>query len=248
MVLPFAGITRSRFEGSATLPARAAWSPSQPGWPELPVVVIRGDSQPRVTMLSEPDASGGLGMASEIVLVRHGATEWSANGRHTGRTDLPLTDEGRAEVEHLCERLRPWSFALVLTSPLQRARETAELCGLGGRAEVADDLREWDYGDYEGLTTPEIRQTVPEWTVWTHACPNGETAEQVGARADRVLERVAPVEGAVAVFGHGHALRVLTARWLGLPSAEGRLFALRTGTICVLGHERDTQVIDQWNA
>lgn len=186
-------------------------------------------------------------MASEIVLVRHGATEWSSTGRHTGRTDVPLTDEGRAEAEHLCERLKPWSFALVLTSPLQRARETAELCGLGDRADVANDLREWDYGDYEGRTTAEIRETVRGWTVWTHECPNGETAEQVGGRADRVLERVAPLEGAVVLFSHGHFLRVLTARWLGFPPVEGRLFALRTGTICVLGHERETQVVDRWN-
>jgi probable phosphoglycerate mutase len=139
-----------------------------------------------------------------------------------------------------------WEFAVVLTSPLQRATETARLCGLD-TATIDEDLREWDYGEYEGRTTAEIRESVPGWTVWTGRCPGGETAADVGERADRVLLRLTEVTGVAAVFSHGHFLRVLAARWLGLPAVDGRLLALHTGTVSVLGHERETRVIELWN-
>lgn len=184
----------------------------------------------------------------EIVLVRHGATEWSVNGRHTGRTDLPLTVEGRAEAQRLRERLAVWKFALVLVSPRRRARETAQLCGFEDRAVIDDDLQELDYGDYEGRTTADIRSEREGWTVWTHGCPNGETLQDAGLRADRALARAAAAAGPVAIFSHGHFLRVLTARWLGLPAVDGRLFVLRTGTLSVLSYEREQRVIDRWNA
>jgi broad specificity phosphatase PhoE len=186
-------------------------------------------------------------VTTEMILVRHGATEWSERGRHTSRTDLPLTPEGRAEAERLRDRLAQFDLALVLTSPRQRARETAELAGVGGRAEVDDALQEWDYGSYEGVTTAEIRATIPGWTVWTGPCPGGEDAEAVGARADAVLSRVATVEGAVGIFSHGHFLRVLVARWLSLPPIDGRLFALATGTFSVLGYEREQPVVLRLN-
>lgn len=172
-------------------------------------------------------------MATEIVVVRHGATEWSANGRHTSRTDLPLTDVGRAEAEHLRERLAGRTFALVLASPMRRARDTAEICGLGEQVEVEELLREWDYGDYEGVTTVEIRTTMPGWTVWSGPCPNGETIQEVGARADRLLARVVDVDGDVAVFSHGHFSRVLMARWLGLPPVDCSRCAPRRSTSSV---------------
>ncbi|MEX0663608.1 MAG: histidine phosphatase family protein [Acidimicrobiia bacterium] len=186
-------------------------------------------------------------MSNEIIVVRHGATEWSESGRHTSRTDLALTEAGRQEAEHLRERLRDLDFELVLTSPMRRARDTAAICGVGERAEVDDLLREWDYGAYEGVTTREIRETVLGWTVWTGSCPDGETAAEVGARADAVLERTATIDGRVAVFSHGHFLRVLMARWLELPSTDGRLFALRTGTLSILGYEREQRVLAQLN-
>lgn len=181
-----------------------------------------------------------------VWLVRHGATEWSESGRHTGRTDVPLLAAGEADARALAPRLAGHAFGLVLTSPLQRARSTAELAGFAD-AEPTDDLREWDYGDYEGVTTPEIRATVPGWTVWTHPSPGGETAEQVRARLDRVVERVCAVDGDALVFGHGHALRAFTARWLGEPVAAGRFYKLDTATISRLGHERDQSVIMAWN-
>lgn len=184
-------------------------------------------------------------MTSEIILVRHGATEWSENGRHTSRTDLPLIAQGRAEAERLRERIR--DLELVLTSPLLRARETAELAGVGDRAEIVDALREWDYGEYEGVTTAEVRATIPGWTVWTGSCPAGENADEVGARADAVLARVAMVDGAVAIFSHGHFLRVFIARWLGLAPIDGRVFALATGTLSLLGYEREQPVLRKLN-
>ncbi|HZP28609.1 MAG TPA: histidine phosphatase family protein [Acidimicrobiia bacterium] len=185
--------------------------------------------------------------ADQVVLVRHGATEWSASGRHTGRTDVPLDDEGRAQAKAIGERLRAWTFSLVLTSPLDRARETCALAGLGDRAQVDGDLAEWDYGDYEGLTTAEIRATRPGWTVFEGGVVNGETADAVGARADRVLARLAGVDGSVALFSHGHFLRILAARWLGLPAVDGRLLALDTATLSVLGYEHETRVVRRWN-
>lgn len=187
-------------------------------------------------------------MASHVVLMRHGATEWSASGQHTGRTDIPLTEEGREAARALAPRVATWTFSLVLTSPLRRARETCDLVGLGAQAVVDDDLREWDYGDYEGKTTAEIRQSVPGWTIWTGPVPNGETPEQVAARADRVIARCDATEGDVALFAHGHILRVLTARWLSYPPTEGKRFALDTSTLSVLGYEHEDKVIRTWNA
>jgi len=186
-------------------------------------------------------------MTSELWLVRHGETEWSRDHRHTSHTDLPLTDVGVEVAGHLEERLRDDEFELVLTSPRKRARRTAELAGFAG-AVVDEDLVEWEYGDYEGITTLDIRETVPGWTVWTHPTPGGEPPEQVTERLDRVVERVRRVRGRVLVFGHGHALRALTARWLGLPVGDGRLFRLDTSTICTLGYERETPVILRWNS
>ena len=186
-------------------------------------------------------------MTSELWLVRHGETEWSRDHRHTSHTDLPLTDVGVEVAGHLEERLRDDEFELVLTSPRKRARRTAELAGFAG-AVVDEDLVEWEYGDYEGITTLDIRETVPGWTVWTHPTPGGEPPEQVTERLDRVVERVRRVQGRVLVFGHGHALRALTARWLGLSVGDGRLFRLDTSTICTLGYERETPVILRWNS
>jgi probable phosphoglycerate mutase len=181
----------------------------------------------------------------ELWLVRHGETEWSRDGKHTSTTDLPLTEEGEEVARSLAPRLKA-SFDLVLTSPRLRARRTAELTG-HPEAEPDEDLAEWAYGDYEGRTTEEIRQTVPAWTVWSHPCPGGERADQVAARLDRVVGRCQDV-GRALVFGHGHALRALTARWLDLPVTDGRLFRLDTATLSVLGWERESPVILRWNA
>ena len=186
-------------------------------------------------------------MADTVTLVRHGATEWSVSGQHTSTTDLPLLAEGEQGAHDVAARLDPSSYAEVLTSPLRRARHTAELAGFPD-AEVCDDLVEWDYGDYEGRTTLSIREQVPGWTLWTHGAPAGETADEVAARCDRVIARVRAASGPVLVFAHGHVLRVLTARWLGLPPSEGRLFRLDTSTVSVLGHERETPALLRWNA
>jgi broad specificity phosphatase PhoE len=183
----------------------------------------------------------------DVWLVRHGETEWSRDGRHTGTTDIPLTDEGEAAARELAPRLAGETFALVLTSPLERARRTAALAGFP-EAEVDDDLAEWRYGDYEGVTTDEIRETVPGWTVWTHPSPGGESAGEVSDRLDRVVERCHGVEGEVLLVGHGHSLRGLAARWLGLPVTDGRLLKLDTGTVSVLGYERELSVVLRWNA
>jgi broad specificity phosphatase PhoE len=183
----------------------------------------------------------------EAVLVRHAETEWSLNGRHTGRTDIPLTEHGRDVARGLRERLSPWSFDLVLVSPSLRARETCELCGLDADAQLRPDLLEWDYGDYEGLTTPEIREQRPDWRLWRDGCPGGESAADVGARADRVIEEILSSHARVAAFSHGHMLRVLGARWMALGPELGARLGLSTAAICVLGHERDTQVIARWN-
>jgi len=182
----------------------------------------------------------------EVVLVRHGQTEWSRTGRHTGRTDVPLTEEGERQARAVGAALRGREFALVLSSPLSRALDTARLAGF--EPEVRDDLAEWDYGEYDGLTTPEIREQVPDWTIWRYGAVGGESVDQLAARADRVVEKLLGVEGDVLVFSHGHFLRVLTARWLGLSAAEGRLFALDSGTRSMLGFEREQRVIRSWNA
>jgi len=181
----------------------------------------------------------------EIWLIRHGETEWSLSGQHTSRTDLALTAEGNRRAVRLADILHGHPFALVLSSPLQRARDTARIAGFS--PEITDDLREWDYGDYEGRKTADIQKEAPGWTIWSSPTPNGETAEQVAARADKIIARATAAEGDVALFGHGHMLRVLAARWLGCDPRTGRLFALGTGSLSVLGHERDTRVIRMWN-
>jgi len=180
-------------------------------------------------------------------LVRHGQTEWSASGRHTGRTDLPLDDTGRDQARALSSALSGLSVAQVLTSPLVRARETCVLAGFGDRARVDDDLQEWDYGDYDGLTTDEIRATRPGWSLWRDGCPGGESATDVGARADRVVARVRATDGDTLAFAHGHLLRVLAARWLGLGPEAGALLALTTATVSLLGWEREQAVVRRWN-
>ena len=182
----------------------------------------------------------------QLWLVRHGETEWSKNGRHTSTTDLPLTEEGEAAALKVAPALAGLDFVQVLTSPRQRARHTAELAGFPG-ARVDDDLAEWAYGEYEGRTTPDIRKTDPGWTIWTHPTPGGETADQVAARMDRVVARARAADGRTLVFGHGHALRALAARWLGLEVSEGRLLVLDTATISVLGVDRGVSVVRRWN-
>jgi broad specificity phosphatase PhoE len=184
----------------------------------------------------------------EVWLIRHGETEWSATGRHTGSTDLPLTERGREAARAVAPALSGHTFAAVLTSPLRRARETCELAGLSDSAQVVDDLREWEYGDYEGLTTPQIRESRPGWTVWRDGCPGGESAADVGVRADRVVSLLRELDGDVAVFAHGHLLRVLGARWCGLAPEAGAALALDTATLSRLGWEREQPVLRMWNA
>jgi probable phosphoglycerate mutase len=185
-------------------------------------------------------------MVDELWIIRHGETEWSRSGRHTGSTDLPLTERGEELAARLRERLGDVHFDLVLTSPRARARRTAELAGFP-QAEVDVDLAEWDYGDYEGVATEEIREHDPGWSVWTHPSPGGEKAAEVGARLDRVVDRVRAQGGRVLAFGHGHASRALAVRWLGLPVADGRHFQLGTATISVLGYHREDPVVARWN-
>jgi probable phosphoglycerate mutase len=184
---------------------------------------------------------------SQIVLVRHAETEWSRNGRHTGLTDLPLTERGREVARALAPRLAQRRFALVLVSPSRRARETCELCGLAKLAVVCDDLHEWDYGDYEGLTTAEIHEQRPDWSLWRDGCPNGEDAAMVGARADAVIERMRGGAGDVAAFSHGHMLRVLGARWIELAPQRGASLMLATGALSVLGHEHGQRALSRWS-
>ena len=184
-----------------------------------------------------------------VYLLRHGETEWSRSGQHTGRTDLPLTDHGRESARRLRPALADKPLALVLCSPLRRARQTCELAGLLDRAAFDDDLMEWDYGRYEGLTTPQIQQQVAGWNVFKDGAPGGESPDRVAARCDRVIGRIEGADGDVAVFAHGHLLRVLTARWLGEPALFGRHLLLDTGTICVLDHyHQTTRAIRVWNA
>jgi len=181
----------------------------------------------------------------ELWLVRHGETEWSRSGKHTSTTDLPLTERGEEVARGLRDRLAVVDFDVVLSSPRQRARRTAELAGFPDVV-LDEGLAEWAYGDYEGVTTEDIRKSVPGWTVWSHPTPGGEAAEDVTARLDRVLERVLEHDRVLA-FGHGHALRALGARWIGRPVTDGRLFTLDTATVSVLGHERETPVVVRWN-
>jgi probable phosphoglycerate mutase len=184
-----------------------------------------------------------------LVLVRHGDTAWSRSGQHTGRTDIPLLEEGRRMATELREPLRAWDFAAVWTSPLSRASETCALAGYGDVAEMRSDLMEWDYGTFEGKTKAEIRSTSPNWTLWADGVPCGESARDVGARADRIIAEARSVDGDVLLFAHGHLLRVLAARWLGLPPTEGRLFTLGTASISMLGldSDGDQQVLQLWN-
>ena len=187
----------------------------------------------------------------ELWLIRHGETEWSLSGAHTGRTDIPLTDAGRANAAAIGRYLAGRRFALVMVSPLERARETCRLAGQESTApldpRIDPDLAEWDYGDYEGLTTAQIQAQNPGWSLWTDGVPHGETTAQVAARADAVIARALAVDGDVALFAHGHILRILAARWLGLAPEDGRLFALGTGSLSTLGYERQTRVITRWN-
>jgi broad specificity phosphatase PhoE len=184
---------------------------------------------------------------STIYLIRHGETEWAKTGRHTGLTDIPLTDAGRQQAGFLLPIFDDVKFARILSSPLQRALETAKLAGLGSRVEVDRALMEWGYGDYEGLTTKQIRSLVPGWSVWTHPCPGGETIDQVSHRADLVVATLRSIEGNVAIFSHGHFLRVLVTRWIGLPANHGSHFLLGTSTLSILGYENELPVIKTWN-
>jgi broad specificity phosphatase PhoE len=184
---------------------------------------------------------------ADLWLIRHGETAWSLSGQHTGRTDVPLTPRGVRQAEMLGRRISGWKFALVLTSPLARARETCRLSGHLEAARIDEDLMEWDYGAFEGRTSADIRQEIPGWTIWTGGVRDGETVEQVGARADRVIARALGAGGDVALFAHGHVLRVLSARWLRLPAVDGRCFGLDTASLSRLGHEREQPVIRSWN-
>jgi broad specificity phosphatase PhoE len=200
-----------------------------------------------------------------IVLVRHAQTAWSISGQHTGRTDIPLTEQGQARARILRQALSGWDFQRVLVSPSRRARETCELCGLGAQARVCEDLHEWDYGEYEGLTTAQIQERQPGWVLWRDGCPGGEQAADVGARADRAIAELGGAKlsdtsdtryktaeppgaaGDVVLFSHGHLLRVFGARWIELPPQAGAHLALSAGAICVLGYERGARVLARWN-
>ena len=187
-------------------------------------------------------------MGQQVFLIRHGETEWSLSGQHTGVTDIPLTEHGRAVARLLRPALAAESFALVLTSPLGRARETSELAGLAAPAVVEPDLVEWNYGEYEGLTPDQIDGKRPGWMIFRDGCPGGESPTQIGARVDRVIARVRDVRGKVALFAHGHVFRVLVARWIGFPVAAGQHFLLDTATLNVLGYYRGSPAVQVWNA
>jgi probable phosphoglycerate mutase len=183
----------------------------------------------------------------QLWLIRHGETEWSLSGAHTGRTDLPLTARGQQRAQAIGRYLNARPFAVVLTSPLERARETCRLAGYSASAIIDENLREWDYGDFEGRSTADIHHDSPNWNLWKDGVPHGEAIEQVAARAQRVIDRTSTANGDCALFAHGHVLRILTACWLGLPPNTGRLFGLDTATVSVLGWEHDTRVIRLWN-
>jgi len=184
----------------------------------------------------------------KVFVARHGETAWSLSGQHTGTTDLPLTDNGRRLAERMRPVLASYAFGLVLCSPMQRARETCKLAGLGAKAVTEPDLVEWNYGDYEGLTTNQIHEGAPGWLLFRDGCPGGETPEQVGARVDRVIARLRNLDSDAALFAHGHVLRVFAARWIGLPPGSGQHFLLGTGTLCVLGYYREIPAVNMWNA
>ena len=189
-------------------------------------------------------------MQRQLWLFRHGATEWALRGQHTGVTDLPLLPEGEAEARALAPILSNQHFAAVFSSPLQRARRTCVLSGLGEQMQICKSLTEWNYGDYEGITTAEIRHQEPTWSVWTHGCPNGEQVDQVQRRSEQTIDTMLtiPEPGDIALFAHGHSLRALAGTWLGLGAAGGRLLQLGTGTISILGWERETRTLARWNA
>ena len=214
----------------------------------------RGRSEDAALSRSEDTALGraapvrATAATQQVYLVRHGETEWSLSGQHTGSTDIALTEHGRDVARRLAPVLRERSFSLVLTSPLQRARETCELAGLGRRAEIDLRLMEWDYGEYEGLTPRQIRAQAPDWLLFRDGCPGGERPEEVGARVDGVIERLRAVQGNAAVFAHGHVLRVFAARWLGLPPMAGSHFLLDTATLNVLSYYRGIPAVKRWNA
>jgi broad specificity phosphatase PhoE len=178
-----------------------------------------------------------------VFAIRHGETAWSLSGQHTGTTDIPLTDNGRRLAERMRPVLAKQAFALVVCSPMQRARETCELAGLGDKAGLDRDLVEWNYGEYEGLTPRQIHESAPGWLIFRDGCPGGESPAQMGARADRVIARIREADGDVALFAHGHVLRVLAARWIGLSAGSGQHFLLDTGTLCVLGYYRDIPAV-----
>jgi broad specificity phosphatase PhoE len=184
---------------------------------------------------------------TRLILARHGETEWSASGQHTGRTDIPLNDNGRRQAEALARRLQEHHFAAVFTSPRSRALETCRIAGIRERAVVMDDLQEWDYGVYEGRTSDDIREEEPGWSVWTAEIRGGESVEDVGQRVDRVIAAALAIEGDVVLFGHGHCLRILAARWIGLPAVVGSLLELSTATVSRLGWERERRVVELWN-
>jgi len=222
---PVACLTKYNASGGRNVPFLA--EPHQPGKPGGVV------------------ANYGFTMSCELWLIRHGETEWSLSGQHTSRTDLPLLAEGERRARALREILAGTNFARVLSSPLRRAVDTARLAGF--HPETCADLREWQYGDYEGLTSAQIRQSAPDWSIWTSTPPHGETAGEVAARADRVIAEALRASGPVALFGHGHMLRVLAARWLDLPPQYGRFFSLSTASVSVLAIENATHVIRLWN-
>ncbi len=187
-------------------------------------------------------------MIDELLVIRHGETDWSRSGRHTGRTDLPLTEQGRDEAKSAARTLHDWTIDAVYSSPLLRAMETAELVGLAPPITLDEDLVEWDYGRYEGVRTSETRVEIPDWSVWTHPILDGESVETVGDRADQFLARAEAADARrVAVFAHGHLLAILIARWCGLPAVEGRRFALATATVSLLGHHREDRVVRALN-
>jgi broad specificity phosphatase PhoE len=188
-----------------------------------------------------------LGANVNVFAIRHGETAWSLSGQHTGTTDIPLTDNGRRLAARMQPVLAKKAFGLVLCSPMRRARETCELAGCGDKAVVESDLMEWNYGDYEGLTPEQIHDVAPGWLLFRDGCPGGETPEQIGARVDRVIARARAVDGDIALFAHGHVLRVLGARWIGLSAGGGQHFLLDTGTLCVLGYYRGIPAVQIWN-
>lgn len=213
-----------------------------------PKAVKEIEPPPRLSPVVPPTEEETQVLLRRAILIRHGETEWTLSGQHTGSTDIPLTGNGRALARRLAPLLARTTFTLVLTSPLGRARETCELAGLAETAEVDTDLSEWNYGEYEGLTSKQIHATAPGWVIFHDGCPGGESPEQVGARVDRIIARIRTVEGNVALFAHGHVFRVFAARWLGLPVTAGSHFMLDTATVSVLSHYQGIPAIRRWNA